>query len=301
MNTVRPPQALLRPFNALLRRIRKVPTTSVIISIDFVPVADDHGIEVIVEAGLPPSHAPDWNGHLCVVIPLKDLGFARREVERLSPLLRDRRYTDSLGKALLANHLAHFAAWLARVPPEYPRSGVCKATHTHYGLSLSSEPALLFFFTASAITEALGAVPKSALEQYLDLQGRLTRQDYPIIIAKYRSDPWLGDLTSTVRLRDLGLDEIGDALGDLLRRGTTLVDELGTTMLQSHTTDFGDFVAALPSSDYKALTMRYRHKHYGLQFDGDAMGFTLHLSAVRDAINEALSQAVTEGQNLIRV
>jgi hypothetical protein len=189
----------LRNFSALLRRIRALPPSGVIVSTDFGlchnPSAQEHGIEVIVEDGLPPSTPDDWRGSVGVVVPLATLGFARREVEKLFPLLRDRRYCDCLGQTLLHSHLAHFAAWLGRLPSGYPRSGVCRTAHAHYGLAVSSEPALLIGFAASAILEALGAMPQTAVEQFLDLRGRLARSDYPIKIAKDISEPWCGSVT----------------------------------------------------------------------------------------------------------
>jgi hypothetical protein len=300
VSVVRPPQALLRGYNALLRRIRAVPPTSTIISLDFGlgknPSAQDHGIEVIIDDGLPPSTPANWHGNVSVVVPLANLGFARREVERLLPLLRDRRYADCLGRTLLTSHLPLFAAWLARLPSGYPRGGVCHTAHKHFGLSLSSEPALLIFFAASAILEALGGVPRSAVDQYLDLRGRLVRTDYPIRITKCEGDPWLGDLNVAVSLCDLGLPDIDDGISDLLRRGNAFVDDLGDAMLQSHLNVFGDFVAEL--RDYRVVATQFRHRHWGMLSDGDEISFTLHLSEVRDALNADLSQMVAEGQRL---
>ena len=290
---------LLRRFNILLRRISR-PNYHIFPGYDY---ATRCGLVPLVLAGMPQykSNPTTWTGGTIVCfVPLAGLKLDRFFVERLYPILRDPVYADRLGAAMLNANLGQLAQWLANQPAEHRRTGVQAGSHLHFGLAVGAEPNLVFFFSASAITEALGVTPRSSIELLLDLAGRVARSDVPVKIGYTGTKPWNGLLIATVETADLGLDALDESVEKLLQSSPALVDWLGEKFLFAHLGKFQTVVATLPSVQFDKCPDADRFYHYGLRTDDQRKILTwyLHIGAIRAGIGYELLVAATEGENL---
>ncbi|HUJ10853.1 MAG TPA: hypothetical protein VL171_12580 [Verrucomicrobiae bacterium] len=259
------------------------------------------GLEMIVRPGMPSGRGVEWAGQISVCVPLDALKVDRQFVEHLYPLLRQPKFADRLGNAMVEANLGYLAQWLAKNPPTFRRCGVQAAPHLHFGLGLVPPvPSLVFYFSASAITEALGAVPRSALEYLLDLQGRLSRSDVPVVIFCPQLDPWDGLLFATVEIADLVYKTFDRSMLDMLTRSPALTDWFGETLLFAQLGAFEAAIASLPANQFDAAPAEDQFYHYGLHIDEErnTLEWGIHIAAVRAAIDFQLKAAAREGRNL---
>ena len=261
------------------------------------------GLVPLVPAGLPPqkSNPTEWiGGQVVAFVPLVGLKVDRQFIERLYPLLRDPVYADRLGDAMLGANLGHLAKWLATQPTEHRRTGLQAGSHLHFGLAVGAEPNLAFFFSASAIVEALGVMPRSSIERLLDLSGRLARTDVPIKVGYAGVKPWNGLMIATVEATDLGLEALDESVEQLLKSSPALVDWLGEKFLFAHLSKFQSVVATLHPSQFDKCPSQDRFYHYGLQTVEQRKKLTLilHIGAVRAGIGYEMLVAAEEGAKL---
>jgi hypothetical protein len=251
-----------------------------------------------IPPGMPSGSGPNWMGQISVCIPLAGLKVDRNFVERLYPLLRQSKFTDRWGFAMLEANLPVLAAWLAKNPPIFRRCGVQATPHLHFGLALMPPaPSLQFLFSAAAITEALGATPRNALEYILDLQGRLSRSDIPIEIICSPTESWDGLLTATVEVADLGYEIFDQSMLAMACRSPAIIDWLGETLLFAQLGRFEAAVASLPTAQFDTNPADDSFYHYGLYPDEmrKSLEWSIHVAAIRSAIDFQLQAAAREG------
>jgi hypothetical protein len=166
--------------------------------------------------------------------------------------------------------------------------------------------------------------PAELLHRYATLLARLSVPKYPLAVsvAIDTSDPsrvdaldgkpinqcgliitekdsWDGDLTATVHVRDLEIDEDHMwSVSPLLSGG--VIDLLGDAVVMSHLGDFEEFSTHIAPLAWERTCMSYIHRHYGLTLlpsdDGEVPGlrFQFHASVVSRAVNAKLKRAVEE-------
>ena len=300
---------MLRQFDLLLRRLSR-PGYNFFTGYDYSlshPPDPQCGLVQLVTAGMPPytSNPTEWHGGTIVVfVPLSGLKIDRPFIEKLFPLLRDPLFADRLGDAMLQANLGDLAKWLATQPENHRRTGVGAATHLHFGLSVGAEPNLAFFFSASAITEALGVVPRLPIELMLDFHGRLTRSDYPIQIEALERHPtkWNGDMAVKILLSDVqfAVEDI-QRLTPLINDTTVWTDWLSEAVLNSHISELQGFVAALSVHIYETSVGKFAHRHFGfaLSEDRQSIRILFHISVVREAFDYSLMAASVEGAKFL--
>jgi hypothetical protein len=138
------------------------------------------------------------------------------------------------------------------------------------------------------------------LTNLADLHTRMAQSGYPIRVqADLRlGQAWDGQVKASVTIADLGVTDIRGLL-PLLEDDAIWANWLGDALLASHLIDFEKFVASLPPECYEKIVGLFRHRCYGLTFlpwrkPIEAV-FSLHISRVRDAINDELNAAAAEG------
>lgn len=255
---------------------------------------------MITPPGMPSGDGPNWSGQISAYVPLDHLKVDRQFVESLYPLLRQPKFTDLLGNVMLETNLPLLAQWLAKNPPIFRRCGVQSAPHLHFGLALAPPvPSLVFYFSASAITEFLGAAPRSALDYLLDLQGRLSRSDVPIEIIYSAAEPWDGLLIATVEVGDLGYETLDQSMLAFLGRSLALTDWMCESLLFAQLGKFEAAVASMPAEQFDIAPTDDDFYHYGLYIHEErkALEWSIHIAAVRSAIDFQLQAAAREGRN----
>jgi len=140
------------------------------------------------------------------------------------------------------------------------------------------------------------------LKDLVDLHTLLARSGYPIRVeAESRMGSaldWDGSLKASIKITDLGSTDIRRSL-PLLQGDRVWVNWLGEAMLTSHLVAFELFIASLSADCYKKVVDLYRHNGYGFDLPPEAPDvavFRLHISRVRDLINDDLKAAAAEAK-----